>query len=442
MNIQELVSGISAGKFDSKFTELYGGGNELLRQKARYISAAENFSRQYPECSEVRVFSSPGRTEIGGNHTDHQHGCVLAAAVNPDIIAIAALTGENVIRIKSEGYGEDVIDLEHLDRRAGEEETSAALIRGIAARFADEGIELGGLCAYTVSDVKVGGGLSSSAAFENLICIMLDSCFNGGNAGAEKRAAMGQYAENNYFCKASGLMDQMVSSVGGFVFIDFDTPDSPGIKTVDFDFTGAGYTLCITDTRGSHAGLTQEYSAVPAEMCAVAEAMGAKVLREVDEDEFYSMIPRLRDKVSDRAILRAAHFFDENRRAMLEAEALRYGDLDTFFQLVRDSGQSSSELLQNICAPGETTHQEIPLALMLSRRYLGETGACRVHGGGFAGTIQAFVPEYLASDYAEEMDRVFGEGSCRILRIRAAGGTEFTIDPPKPLFREKSAEAV
>jgi len=428
MNIQEFVSGISEGRFDTVLTELYGGGRELLRQRARYISAVENFSRQYPDHSEIRVFSAPGRTEIGGNHTDHQHGCVLAAAVGSDIIAIAAETDEDVIRIKSEGYGEDVIELCSLERRAGEEGTSAALIRGIAAQFAASGTRLSGLCAYTVSDVREGGGLSSSAAFENLISIMLDNCFNGGSAGVIRNAAIGQSAENLYFGKNSGLMDQMVSSVGGFVYIDFEEPEKPDIQEISFDFTGAGYILCITDTKGSHTGLTEEYSAVPCEMCSVAKAMGADVLRQVDEEDFYSRIPELRKTCSDRAVMRAAHFFDENRRAMLEAEALRYADLDTFFQLVRDSGQSSAELLQNICPAGETVHQEIPLALMLSRRYLGETGACRVHGGGFAGTIQAFVPEYLASDYAEEMDRVFGEGSCRVLRIRTTGATELTLD--------------
>ena len=428
MNIQEFVNGITEGRFDSVLTELYGGGRELLRQRARYISAVENFSRQYPDHSEIRVFSAPGRTEIGGNHTDHQHGCVLAAAVGDDIIAIAAETDEDVIRIKSEGYGEDVIELCSLERRAGEEGTSAALIRGIAAQFAAAGAELSGLCAYTVSDVRAGCGLSSSAAFENLVSVMLDTVFNGGEAGAVRKAAIGQSAENLYFGKASGLMDQMVSSLGGFVFIDFEDPDAPAVQRLNYDFTGAGYILCITDTKGSHAGLTAEYSAVSEEMCAVARAMGAEYLRQVDEEEFYSRIPELRKTCSDRAVMRAAHFFDESRRAMLEAEALRYYDLDTFFQLVRDSGQSSSELLQNICPAGETVHQEIPLALMLSRRYLGETGACRVHGGGFAGTIQAFVPEYLASDYAEEMDRVFGEGSCRVLRIRTAGASELTLD--------------
>ena len=308
-----------------------------------------------------------------------------------------------------------------------EKGTSAALIRGIAAKFAEMGVELEGFNAYTTSDVLTGSGLSSSAAFENLVGTIIDRRFNGGAAGAVKIAQIGQFAENVYFGKASGLMDQMVSSVGGFVSVDFADPDQPRIKKVDMDFSGAGYSLCITDTKGSHADLTSDYVAVPEEMKKVAKALGGEVLRDVDEEEFYNAIPDLRKTCSDRSILRAAHFFDENRRALEEAQALENGDTEEFFRLVRESGESSYELLQNVYSPRKPDEQQIPLAIMLSKRLLNGAGAVRVHGGGFAGTIQAFVPNYLAQAYAEEMDRVFGPGSCQVLAVRPVGGTELEL---------------
>lgn len=428
MTIQELCSALSGGRLDARFRELYGSGErEYLRQRARYLSAAEHFSRLCPECDDVRVFSAPGRTEIGGNHTDHQHGCVLAAAVDLDVIALADFTDDGYIRVYSEGHEPCEIDLSDLSPRKEERGTSNALVRGIAAKFAEMGAEIVGFTAYTTSDVLSGSGLSSSAAFENLIGTMIDFSCNGGRAGAVEIAKIGQFAETEYFGKASGLMDQTVSAVGGFVAIDFADPTAPAITPVRFDFTGAGHSLCITDTKGSHADLIGEYAAIPAEMKSVAACFGAGFLRDVDEDEFYARLPELRGKCSDRAILRAAHFFAENERAVLEAEALESGDLEEFFRLVNESGTSSAELLQNLCPAGSTDRQEIPLAIMLSRRVLGGCGAVRVHGGGFAGTIQAFVPTYLAESYAAEMDRVFGLGACRILTIRPVGGTEITL---------------
>ena len=428
MTIQEICSALSGERLDERFRELYGNGErEYLRQRARYLSAAEHFSRLCPECDDVRVFSAPGRTEIGGNHTDHQHGCVLAAAVDLDGIALADFTDDGFIRVYSEGHEPCEIDLSDLSPREEERGTSNALIRGIAAKFAELGVEIGGFTAYTTSDVLIGSGLSSSAAFENLIGTMIDLRYNGGRAGALEIAKIGQFAETEYFGKASGLMDQTVSAVGGFVAIDFADPSAPAITPVRFDFTGAGHSLCITDTKGSHADLIGEYAAIPAEMKSVAACFGAEFLRDVDEDEFYASLPELRGKCSDRASLRAAHFFAESERAILEAGALQNGDLEEFFRLVNESGTSSAELLQNLCPAGATDRQEIPLAIMLSRRVLGGCGAVRVHGGGFAGTIQAFVPTYLAESYAAEMDRVFGLGSCRILMIRPVGGTEITI---------------
>lgn len=429
MNVNEFISSLSGGLLDGRLSELYGSSeNELLRQKARYISAVESFSRMYPEHAEIRVFSAPGRSEIGGNHTDHQHGCVIAAAVNLDVIAIAAQNDDNIIRIKSEGYPADEVSLDEPGPIEAEQGTSAALIRGIVAKFREMGADIGGFDAYTTSDVLSGSGLSSSAAFEVLVGTMLDEMFFDGKAGAVEIAKIGQYAENVYFGKASGLMDQMVSSVGGFVFIDFNDPAAPEIESVKFDFDGAGYSLCITDTKGSHADLTPDYSAVPAEMKHVAKLLGAEVLRDVDEDEFFSRLAELRSSCTDRELLRAAHFFAENARAADEADALRIGDTEGFFALVRESGSSSAELLQNLYSPSRPEEQGIPLALMLSKSFLSGSGAARVHGGGFAGTIQAFVPKYLAADYAKRMDGVFGEGSCHILAIRAAGGTEIKIN--------------
>ncbi len=428
MTIQEFAGAVSSGRLDSLLQKLYGSSDrECMRQRARYLSAAEHFSRLYPESDDIRVFSASGRTEIGGNHTDHQHGCVIAAAVNLDVIALVHFNDEGIIRIKSEGYPPNEIDLSNLSPVEEEKGTSAAIIRGIAAKFAEMGVETGGFEAYATSDVLGGSGLSSSAAFEVLIGTIIDQYYNEGRAGAVEIAKIGQYAENVYFGKASGLMDQMVSSVGGFVAIDFNDPSEPVIDPVSFDFSGAGYSLCITDTKGSHSDLTDDYVAVPAEMKSVAAALGGEYLRDISADEFYEKLPELRRICSDRAILRAAHFFDENERAVSEGEALKRGDLEEFFQLVSESGTSSAELLQNLYSAKSPLVQPITLAIMLSKRILAGNGAVRVHGGGFAGTIQAFVPTYLAETYAAEMDRVFGYGSCHILSIRPVGGTEITI---------------
>ena len=428
MNVNEFVSSLSGGLLDGRLRELYGTSEtELLRQRARYISAVENFSRMYPEHSEIRIFSAPGRSEVGGNHTDHQNGCVIAAAVNLDVIAVTAVNDDDVIRIKSEGHKADEIDLSSLEAVPEEKGHAGAMIRGIAAKFKERGEDIHGFDAYTTSDVLSGSGLSSSAAFEVLVGTILDRLFCGGSVGAVEIARFGQYAENSYFGKASGLMDQMVSSVGGFVYIDFENPSEPVIDYVQFDFDSAGYSLCITDTKGSHADLTDDYSAIPTEMKHVASMFGAQVLRQVDEDEFYEKIPELREKCTDREILRAAHFFSENARAKAEADTLKIGDTEEFFRLVRESGEASAELLQNLYSPSHPETQGITLALMLSRHFLSDCGAARVHCGGFAGTIQAFVPKYLAQEYLAQMNRVFGEGSCHILAVRSDGGTEITI---------------
>ncbi|MBR5681895.1 MAG: galactokinase [Ruminococcus sp.] len=428
MNLSEFINGISAGKFDEQFQMLYGSADKaVLRARARYLSAAENFSRLYPESGEIRIFTASGRTEIGGNHTDHQHGCVLAAAVSLDIIAMVCFNGEGVIRVKSEGYDAVEVKLSDLKPKKKEKETTAALIRGIAASFREKGVKIGGFDAYMTSDVLSGSGLSSSAAFEVLMGTVINAGFGNESIEAADIARIGQFAENTYFGKASGLMDQLVSAVGGFVSVDFAEPENPDIRHIGFDFERSGYAVCITDTRGSHADCSDEYSAVTAEMKHVAEALGCEFLREADEDEFYAKLPELRKVCNDRELLRAAHFFDENRRAAAEAEALSDGDTEWFFELVNESGTSSAELLQNLYICTDPKDQQIPLAIMLSKRFLKGNGAVRVHGGGFAGTIQAFVPSYLTADYAAEMERVFGEGSCYVLSVRPVGGYELRI---------------
>lgn len=426
MNIHDVLQKIEKDEFLPAFRTLYGSSKSSLDyQKSRYYEAVRKFMQLYPDREDVKLFSAPGRTEIGGNHTDHQHGCVLAAAVNLDVIAVVSFHDDKVIRVKSEGYSEDIISLSDL-RVQPEESGSAAIIRGIAARFSEMGVSVGGFDAYTTSDVLSGSGISSSAAFETLIGTIIDSYYNDSKAGAVEIAKIGQFAENVYFGKKSGLMDQMVSSVGGLVSIDFYDTENPEIQRFDFDFEEFSYCLCITDTKSSHADLSDDYDAIRSEMESVAKQYGKSWLRAVDEAAFCSDIPKLRESCTDRAILRAAHFFEENSRAKFEASALRDGNMEYFLELVKKSGHSSAELLQNHYSCKDPDAQAINLAIMMSRRVLGDKGAVRVHGGGFAGTIQAFVPLELADAYAEEMNRLFGEHACQRLRIRPVGGVEIT----------------
>jgi len=421
VKISELERKISNGGYDRAFEKLYGA-KAVEAQRARYLKAIEEFKKLYPNRADVEIFSAPGRSEVGGNHTDHQHGCVLAAAVDLDVISITAFHEDGVIRLKSEGHDADRVELNELGVQSGEYGTSEAIIRGVAAKFTEMGAKIGGFDAYTTSNVLSGSGLSSSAAFENLLGTIIDVHYNGGRAGAVEIAKIGQYAENVYFGKKSGLMDQMVSSVGGFVFIDFLDTEDPVIKKVGCDFEKAGYRLCITDTKGSHADLIDDYSAVPTEMNAVAAYFGKPYLRGVDESEFIAAIPELRKKVSDRAVLRAAHFFNDNRNAGDEAAALEAGDLGKFLGIVKKSGDSSYKLLQNIFSVHKPEEQGLSVGLWASERVLNGRGAVRVHGGGFAGTIQAFVPVDAAEEYRAEMGRIFGDGSCLTLRVRPVGG--------------------
>ncbi|MBQ9679675.1 MAG: galactokinase [Ruminococcus sp.] len=423
MKIQELLQHIRIGGIDEKLRVLYGSDETVLAaQRERYGKAVQRFAAAFPQHDDVHIFSAPGRSEIGGNHTDHQHGCALAAAVNLDAVAVVAFHDEGMIRLMSEGYGLSEVSLDDLSVKDEEKGNSTAIVRGIAARFAQMGVKVGGFDAYTVSDVLSGSGLSSSAAFETLIGTIIDIQYNDGKAGEIEIAKIGQYAENVYFGKGSGLLDQMVCSVGGFVFLDFRDTDDPRVEKHSFDFEKAGYNLCITDTRGSHSDLTDDYVAVPAEMKEVAAYFGKPYLREVDEKAFFSAIPELHGKVSDRAILRAIHFFGENRRAIQEADALERGDLERLFTLYRQSADSSANLLQNLYSTKKPLEQGIPLGIAVSKSFLGNDASVRVHGGGFAGTIQAFVPLEKTDAYREKMDALFGGGSCYVLRIRSVGG--------------------
>lgn len=422
MNREELKQKLAQDAFLPVFEQLYGTKKEvLMAQKERYQKAVEHFCLQYPEREEIRVFSAPGRTEIGGNHTDHQHGCVLAAAVQLDALAVVAFHEDGVIRVCSEGYRPFTVELADLSVQEGEK-GSAAIVRGIVAKFTERGVHVDGFDVYCCSDVLSGSGISSSAAFETLIGTVIDTYYNDGKAGAVEIAKIGQYAENVYFGKKCGLMDQMASSVGGLVFIDFEDTGAPVIESFSFDFEQAGYCICVTDTGGSHANLTPDYVAVREEMESVAACFGKEYLRQVDEADFYRELPKLRGNCSDRAVLRAMHFFGDNRRAREEAEALRAGETELFLKLVQESGASSEALLQNLYSVSAPTEQAIPLGIMLSKRILAGRGAVRVHGGGFAGTIQAFVPLSAAEAYVAEMEKVFGDGACYVFRIRPVGG--------------------
>ena len=368
------------------------------------------------------VFSAPGRTEISGNHTDHQCGCVLAAAVNLEAVADVWLNGTNNIWIQSQGYPTMKVELDDLSVREEEKNSTAALIRGVAYSFVQKGAKLRGFDAVVNSTVLPGSGLSSSAAFEVLFGTILNELFFDKRLSAVEIAQIGQYAENVYFGKPCGLMDQMASSVGGLVYMDFENPQEPIIEKIDFDLAKAGYALCIIDSGADHADLTDEYAAIPTEMREVTAFFGKEVLRQIPADTFFSALPELRGKVPDRAILRAIHIYQENSRVLKQAEALKSGNMDAFLQLVKESGRSSWMYLQNISPTGAVEHQEVAVALALCDVLLQGRGAYRVHGGGFAGTVQAFVPFDLLDAFISGMEAVLGIDKCHVLNIRPQGG--------------------
>lgn len=374
-----------------------------------------------------RYFSAPGRTEIGGNHTDHQRGRVLAAAVNLDTKAAVRLNSSNVIRVLSQGYPLCEVDLAQLTPVDSETNTTPALIRGVAARFAELGCKVQGFDAYVTSTVLPGSGLSSSAAFEVLIGTIINILFFNAKVSAPEVAAIGQYAENVFFKKPCGLMDQTASAVGNLVTIDFGSKENPDIRKVDFDFSAVGYALCIIDSGADHADLTDEYAAIPGELKSVAGYFGKEVLTQVDEAEFYANLPAVRKTCGDRAVMRAIHVFEDNARVVKQVAALEDSDFDTFLKLVTESGQSSYMYLQNVIPTGNTVHQEVAIALALCRHALHGQGAYRVHGGGFAGTVQAFVPLTMLESFRAQIDAVLGEGACHPLSIRPQGGVELKV---------------
>ena len=361
-------------------------------------------------------FSAPGRTEIGGNHTDHQHGCVLAAAVDMETTAEVTLNGTNAICVDSEGYQPVEIDLGDLTVKESEKNTTAALIRGVAAAFARRGYTLKGFDAKVKSTVLPGSGLSSSAAFEVLIGRILNGLFANGAVSAIEIAQIGQYAENVYYGKPSGLMDQMASSVGGLVFIDFHDPKKPIVEKVDYDFAHSGYTLCTIDSGADHADLTDEYAAMPIEMKQVAKCFGKEVLREVDEQEFYAKIADVRKQTGDRAVVRAIHFFNENKRVQLQVRALKNDHFDAFLRYVNESGLASWTLLQNVTPAGYIEKQDMALTIALCQQLLAGEGAVRIHGGGFAGTALAFVPNEKFEQFKAGVEAVLGAGHCNKLQ--------------------------
>ena len=424
MNTIQTKEYIRSGKLDSTLCYVYGE-NAVSAQRERYCAAIDEFCRLYGE-REISLFSVAGRSELSGNHTDHNHGCVIAASIDLDVIAVAAARADGVIRIKSEGFDEDIVDPAKYNAPLPEKfGSSESIIAGMCAGFVKNGHSIGGFDAYTTSNVLKGSGLSSSAAFEDMVGNILSHMYNGGKVDNVEIAKLAQYAENVFFGKPCGLMDQVACAVGGIVAIDFADPTSPIIDKVDFDLSANGYNLCIVNTGGNHADLTDDYASVPAEMKAVAAHFGKKVLREVSACELTREIPALREKVGDRAVLRALHFMNENERVAAQKSALLANDLDTYFSLVCESGRSSFCYLQNVYTTKNVCEQGLSLALCLTENALSDKRAAwRVHGGGFAGTIQSYVPACEVENFRTLMDSVFGQGACIVLRIRPVGAVK------------------
>ena len=416
------LNDIKTPEFLQRLAVVYG--DEAATQQERFFELAKAYESDFNRDADLRFFSAPGRTEVGGNHTDHNNGKVLAAAVNLDAVAAVEGRDDGVICVKSQGYAEHKVDISDLSIIDEEEGTSLALIRGICARYKELGYNIGGFNASVTSSVLSGSGLSSSAAYEVLICTILNYLYNDGKIDAVKVAQVSQYAENVYFKKPCGLMDQTACSVGGFVKIDFEDTSAPVIEKVDFDIAKHGYNLCIVDTGGNHADLTGDYAAIRLEMNSVAEFFGKKVLRQVDEKEVFENIGEIRAETGDRAIERAIHFYNENKRVERLASALSDGNFDAFKATIIESGKSSYMYNQNCFTLSAPASQPVALALCIAEELLKDKGAYRVHGGGFAGTIQAFVPVEDTDAFVGAMKKVFDENSCYILKVRSLGGCE------------------
>lgn len=416
----DVINDLNKNKYDDLLNDIYVDENLLDYQRNRYVKAIEKYITLYDN-TDIEIYSAPGRSEVGGNHTDHQHGEVLAAAVNLDAIAIVGKV-EGTIKVLSDDFDIAPINIDDLEIKNDEVGTSEALIRGVCARLKELGYKIGGFNAFITSDVLMGAGLSSSAAFETIIGTIISGLYNEMTIDPVVIAQVGQYAENVYFGKPCGLMDQCASSVGSLINIDFKDVEKPVVRKVDVDFSKFGHSLCIVDTKGSHADLTDEYAAIPSEMRLVADFFGKKYLREVDEVEFFNNLSDVRKIANDRAVLRAIHLFEENKRVDQEVTALNNGDFETFKKVVKASGDSSYKFLQNVYANSDVKNQSVSIGLAMSEKIIGENGVCRVHGGGFAGTIQAFIKDEYVADYKEKIEKVFGQGACHVLKVRKYGG--------------------
>lgn len=421
-NIMSVRESLEQGSLDQRIKEIYVDEQRVPYNRERYIRAIDRFTELFPSEKEIEIYSAPGRSEVCGNHTDHQNGMVLATSINLDAIAIVAKAEEPVIRLVSGDFPMEEVDVADLSMKEEEQSTTTALIRGVAAGMKERGHKVGGFTAYITSDVLMGAGMSSSAAFESLIGTILSGLYNDMKVSSIEIAQIGQYAENIYFGKPCGLMDQMACSVGGMIFIDFKEKEHPEVRQVHTDFEKAGLSLCIVDTKGSHADLTPDYAAVPAEMNQVAQALGREHLREVPRETFFKELPKLWKETSGRAVLRSIHFYEEEERVLRGVKSLEESDYPGFLSVIKASGDSSAKYLQNIYSPKDVDSQNVTVALAVSESILGENGVCRVHGGGFAGTIQAFVKNEAVAAYKEQIEAIYGDDSCHVLKVRLQGG--------------------
>lgn len=424
MNAEQVIDSIKSGVANKDFELLYQNSAEAL---SRYVNAGLRFMEIFGNRENVRVFTAPGRTEVGGNHTDHQHGRVLAGSVDLDIIGFVAPNNENVVRIKSEGFKMDTISLDELEINKSEYGKAVSLIRGMCAYFKENGYEIGGFDAYTTSNVLKGSGLSSSAAFEVFIGTVLNNLFNYGKATAIEIAKVAQKSESIYFGKPSGLLDQSASSLGGFTFIDFKDTANPVVENISFDLEKHNHILCVVNTGGNHANLTQDYADITVECRQISNYFSKDVLRDVNEEDFFNKIGELKNNFGDRAVLRAMHFFSEDSRVVEEKQSLIDNDFEKFLVLVKQSGDSSYKYLQNTYSTSSLNEQGINVALALTEKFLNGKGACRVHGGGFAGTIQCYIPSEMINEYKQMIEKVFGANSCYVLKIRSVGGYEIKL---------------
>lgn len=409
------------GELNDRLKDIYVDDSVIDYHRNRYVKAIEKFEELYGE-REVLICSAPGRSEVGGNHTDHQRGQVLACGLNLDAIAVVCPEDDGIIRILSDDFDLDDIDINHIKKEEVKPGSSEALVAGVISKLKEDGYKIGGFSTFITSDVLMGAGMSSSAAFEVLIGNIISYLYNDGSIDPVYIAQVAQYSENVYFDKPCGLMDQMASSVGSLVNIDFKDPKNPVVKKVDVDFDAFEHSLCIVDTKGSHADLTPEYAAIPKEMKSVAAFFGKEVLREVPEEDFYNHINEIKEKTGDRAVIRAIHFYKDHNTVSDEVKALESGDFAKFKECITSSGNSSFKYLQNVFPVSDVQSQGVALGLCLSENILGNHGVCRVHGGGFAGTIQAFVENDFVAEYKKEIEKYFGEDSCHVLKVRKYGG--------------------